>query len=152
MPDSIDIGDVVFSYGAAPVLRGVSLAVSRGEIVLIGGRSGHGTSTLLEIIVGLLRPQSGRVRWDGADLASMDNATLLKSRQSIGYVFQGNALISSFTVFDNIALPLRNMPGMKAEEVRARVRAGMETMALFNIDTKFPESLSSGQSKMVAIT
>jgi ATP-binding cassette, subfamily B, bacterial len=68
MPSKIDMVDVVFSWEALPLLRKVNLSFSRGEVVIMGGKSGHGTSTLMELMVGLYRPQSGRVLWDGVDI------------------------------------------------------------------------------------
>jgi phospholipid/cholesterol/gamma-HCH transport system ATP-binding protein len=151
MPDKIELKEVSFAYGPVPVLRNVSITVERGAIVLIGGRSGHGMSTLLEICVGLLHPKTGNVFWDGYDCARMSKAHLLRVRQSVGFMFQTGALISNYTVFDNIALPLRNRSRMSAEAVEKRVRYEMENLMLVDIDTYYPEALSVFQCKAAAL-
>ena len=108
-------------------------------------------STLLELCAGLLKPLSGRVLWDGRDIAALPKEELLHLRQSIGYLFQLHALISNFSVFDNIALPLRNRPGAQEEEIRRRVRAEMDGLRLFDIDRRYPEALSVYQCRAVAL-
>jgi len=151
MPVKIEMVDVVFSWDVMPLLRKVNLAVSKGEVVIIGGKSGHGTSTLLELMVGLETPKSGRVLWDGVDITSLSDAELMLRRQQIGYVFQSGALISNFTAFDNIALPLRNRGDLPEGEIKNTVRAVMEEIGLFNVDTRFPEALSEWQCRAVAV-
>jgi phospholipid/cholesterol/gamma-HCH transport system ATP-binding protein len=151
MPDKIELKGVTFTYGPMPVLRNLSISVNRGEIVLIGARSGHGMSTLLEIFVALLHPVTGTVLWDGHNCAEMSKARLLQVRQSIGFMFQNGALISNYNVFDNIALPLRNRARLSAEEIERRVRYEMENLMLVDIDTSFPEALSVFQCKAAAL-
>jgi ABC-type transporter Mla maintaining outer membrane lipid asymmetry ATPase subunit MlaF len=142
---------VMFAYGPMPVLRNISLAVKRGQITIISGKSGNGMSTLLEVCVGLHVPKSGHVRWDGIDLASTTKEELLRLRQSIGYMFQSGALISNFTVYENIALPLRSRGRFTESEIDKRVRNEMEQLMLFNVDSHYPEALSVFQSKAVAL-
>lgn len=151
MPSKIAMVDVVFSWETQPLLRKVNLSFSRGEVVIIGGKSGHGTSTLMELLVGLCKPQSGSVLWDGVDINRLSLGDLMALRRKIGYVFQSGALISNFTAFDNIALPLRNTGSMAESGIRAAVHAIMEELMLFNIDTRFPEALSEWQSRAVAV-
>jgi ABC-type transporter Mla maintaining outer membrane lipid asymmetry ATPase subunit MlaF len=151
MPDSIELREVSFARGTAVVLDGVSLTINRGDIVVIGGRSGQGLSTLAELCAGLLRPLSGKVLWDERDIAALPREQLLRLRQSIGYVFQVHALISNFSAFDNIALPLRNRPGAKEEEVRRRVRAEMEVLGISSIDSRYPEALSVYECRAAAL-
>ncbi len=153
MRDRIDLEAVSFAWGAAPpVLRGVTLTVRRGEIVIIGGRSGSGKSSLLELCAGLIKPTSGKVLWDGNDIAALPKEELFRARQSIGYVFQVHALISNFTVFDNLALPLRNRGGLNGEAIMKRVRAEMENLMLSSgIDCRYPEALSAYECKAAAL-
>lgn len=151
MPDKIELDNVTHSYGAIPVLRKVSLKIERGESVQIGGRSGSGKSTLLEICAGLIMPHSGTVSWDGLSLRNMQKQEIYKARHHMGYVFQVNALISNHSVFDNIALPLRTRRNISEKDITRKVRDQMELLGLFNIDNLFPESLSVGQLKTVAI-
>ncbi|MBN2036341.1 MAG: ATP-binding cassette domain-containing protein [Chitinispirillaceae bacterium] len=151
MPDSIAMERIMFAYGPMPILRNVNLTAQRGRITVISGKSGNGMSTLLEICVGLLVPKFGSVKWDGADLASMAREEQLRLRQSIGYMFQTGALISNFTVFENIALPLRSRGLCSDEEIDRRVRDLMEELLLFNVDTHYPEALSAFQSRAAAL-
>jgi phospholipid/cholesterol/gamma-HCH transport system ATP-binding protein len=151
MPGKIECKEVTFYYGVLPVLRNIDLAVSRGEIVLVSGRSGHGMSTLLELCVGLLHPRSGHIFWDGRDVAAFSRGQVLEERRSIGYMFQTGALISNFTVFENIALPLRNRGQMSDSAINARVRNEMEGLMLVNVDHHYPEALSVFQNKAAAL-
>lgn len=151
MPDKIELEKVCFKQGKAPLLREISFSVKRGDILVISGRSGEGKSTLLEICVGLKRPSSGRVLWDGQDISSFSRRVLLEKRQSTGYVFQIHALISNHSVFENIALPLRVRSGITDKEIEKRVRKIMDEFCLENIDGLFPELLSAGQLKSVAV-
>lgn len=151
MPSKIDMVDVEFSWDVFPLLRKVNLTFSKGEVVIIGGKSGHGTSTLMELLVGLEKPHSGRVLWDGVDINRLSSGDLMTLRWKIGYVFQTGALISNFTAFDNIALPLRNNGTMPESGIRAAVRGIMEEFVLFNVDTRFPEALSEWQCRAVAV-
>jgi phospholipid/cholesterol/gamma-HCH transport system ATP-binding protein len=151
MPDKIELQEVSFAYDRMLVLRNISLTVSKGDIVIIGGRSGHGMSTLLELCVGLLHPKTGYVVWDGYDLAAMSKERLLQVRRSIGFMFQTGALISNYTVFDNIALPLRSYALLSNDEIERRVRFEMEKVMLVNVDTSYPEALSVFQCKATAL-
>jgi phospholipid/cholesterol/gamma-HCH transport system ATP-binding protein len=151
MPGKIECKEVAFAYGTMPILRSIDLTVARGEIVLVGGKSGHGMSTLLELCVGLLQPKAGTVSWDERDIATLTREELLHARQSIGYMFQTGALISNFTVFDNIALPLRSRERISDEEINDRVRSEMESLMLVNIDSRYPEALSVFQSKAAGL-
>jgi phospholipid/cholesterol/gamma-HCH transport system ATP-binding protein len=153
MLDRIDCETVSFSGDTAhPVLREVSLTVRRGEIVIISGRSGCGKSLLLELCAGLIVPTSGRVLWDGRDIAALSKEELFRARQSMGYLFQVHALISNFTVIDNLALPLRNRGGLDSAAIMKKVRAGMEDLMLSSaIDYRFPEALSSYERRAAAL-
>jgi ABC-type lipoprotein export system ATPase subunit len=151
MPVKIEMKDVLFSYDVVPILRKISLTVTKGEVVIIGGKSGQGTSTLLELLVGLDRPQSGQVLWDGIDIAGMSQTDLMLLRQQIGYVFETGALISNFSAFENIALPLRSRGAMPPAEIKIAVRNIMEEFGLVGVDNRFPEALSDWQSRAVAV-
>lgn len=151
MPDKIVMENVSHGFGSIPVLRKTSLRIEKGEIILIGGSSGSGKSTLLEICAGLITPQSGDVFWDGTSLKSMQKQQLLKARRKMGYVFQVNALISNHSIFDNIALPLRSRHSFSEKEIASKVHYQMEELGLFGVDNMFPEALSIGQLKAVAM-
>jgi ABC-type lipoprotein export system ATPase subunit len=120
-------------------------------MVIIGGRSGSGKSTILELCAGLKKPLRGRVFLDGKDIAALTRKELLMVRQRIGYMFQQHALIANYSLFDNIALPLRITGKYTEREISVQVRAMLEEVALFGVDTSFPESLSIGQLKSASL-
>ena len=153
MLDRIDCEAVSFCVDAAPpVLRAVTLTVRRGEMVIVSGRSGSGKSLFLELCAGLVVPTSGRVLWDGKDIAALSKEELFRARQSMGYMFQVHALISNFTVIDNLALPLRNRGGQDIRAIMKRVRAEMENLMLSSgLDYRFPEALSSFERRAAAL-
>jgi|WetSurMetagenome_2_1015567.scaffolds.fasta_scaffold00264_23 phospholipid/cholesterol/gamma-HCH transport system ATP-binding protein len=151
MPDSLRLENVGFSYRGAAVLSDVSLSVPKGGMRAIAGRSGCGKTTLLEICSSQKRPQAGAVRWDDVDVASLPRAELMRRRQGIGFVFQRHALIHNFTVFDNVALPLRYHGRMAEREVRRTVASCMDALGLVGVDKKFPNELSAAQSRCAAI-
>src|SRR5208337_1875703 len=103
----IEIVDLHKSFESQKVLRGVNLKVSERELIAIIGESGGGKSVLLKHLVGLLRPDRGNVVVDGEDITELGRRELDRIRAKFGVVFQGGALFDSFTVFENIAFPLR---------------------------------------------
>src|SRR5215469_15451036 len=103
----ISVRNVVVSYNGRRVLDGVNLDIARGETMVLMGGSGSGKSTLLRQMIGLEKPESGKVIVNGMDFATLRNGDLKKLRRSIGVAFQDAALFNSLSVADNIALPLR---------------------------------------------
>lgn len=151
MTDALRVENVRFSFGGEPLLAGVSLSVATGGMLAIAGRSGCGKTTLLEICASLRQPQDGAVFWDGVELATLPRAEIMRKRQGIGYVFQKHALIHNFTVYDNVALPLRYHRHMAEHDVRRAVRACMEELGLHDVDKRFPNELSAAESRCAAI-
>ncbi|MCL2218597.1 MAG: ATP-binding cassette domain-containing protein [Chitinispirillia bacterium] len=148
----LELHDISMRCGDNTVLDGVSLQVQPGGVVVFGGRSGCGKSALLEICAGLIKPSSGRVFWNGEEITDMSKYDLYDRRRSIGYVFQVHALIANHSVFDNIALPLRCRGEASAAQVNEKVLGMMEEMHISrDIESKFPEALSTAQLKSVAL-
>ncbi len=138
------------AFGSRPVFRDVSVRFPRGRVSVILGGSGSGTSTMLRLIGGLVRPTSGRVLVDGDDVAAMSERQLFRVRRKLGMMFQGGALLDSLTVFDNLALPLRERgegEGPIADEVHDRLVA----VGLRDVDGLLPGQLSGGMVKRVAL-
>jgi len=143
--------NIGFSFGGAPLARGISFSVSAGEALIIGGRSGCGKSTLLELCACMRQPQLGEIFWEGSPVALFTHDELVSARQRMGFIFQKHALIHNITIFDNIALPLRYHSVLSEKEIAFKVRRCMDEVGLFNVDRKFPNELSAGQSKSAAL-
>jgi len=131
-------------------LRGVDLRVQRGEVFGVIGRSGAGKSSLVRTINLLNRPDQGRVWVDGQDLTALNAAGLRRARHGIGMVFQHFNLLSSRTVFDNVALPLE-LAGLSRREIRERVQPLLELVGLGALGERYPAQISGGQKQRVGI-
>jgi phospholipid/cholesterol/gamma-HCH transport system ATP-binding protein len=139
------------SFRGQPVLRGVDLEVPTGSITVIIGRSGGGKSVFLKHLVGLLRPDRGRVLVDGAEITALHGRALDEVRNRYGVVFQGNALFDSLTCGDNVAFPLREKTGLPRAEVDKKVEEALAQVGLEGVAPKFPAEVSGGMRKRVAI-
>jgi phospholipid/cholesterol/gamma-HCH transport system ATP-binding protein len=139
------------SFHGQPVLRGVDLEVPTGSITVIIGRSGGGKSVFLKHLVGLLRPDSGRVVVDGAEISALHGRALDAVRDRYGVVFQGNALFDSLTCGDNVAFPLREKTPLPRPEIDKKVEAALAQVGLEGVGHKFPAEVSGGMRKRVAI-
>jgi D-methionine transport system ATP-binding protein len=142
--------DVSKHFGATPAIDGVSFEVKRGEIVGVIGRSGAGKSTLIRCLNGLEKPDGGRVEVLGEDIAPLAERDLRRVRLRVGMIFQHFNLLSSKTVADNIALPLK-IAGRSPNERRDRVRALLWLVGLEDKAEAYPAQLSGGQKQRVGI-
>jgi D-methionine transport system ATP-binding protein len=142
--------DVSKRFGATPAIEGVSFEVKRGEIVGIIGRSGAGKSTLIRCLNGLEKPDSGRIEVLGEDIAPLGERDLRRVRLRVGMIFQHFNLLSSKTVADNVALPLK-IAGRTPSERRDRVRSLLWLVGLEDKATAYPGQLSGGQKQRVGI-
>lgn len=154
--DSISLQEVSFHYRERSgimrsVLKDASLLVRQGEILCICGGSGQGKSTLLRIMAGLERPQSGRLLYFGEEVPLREHNALSVSMRGVGYVFQNCALISNLRVFDNVALPLRFHHLGTEEDIREKVNSVLASMMVEEYSDKFPYALSVGIQKRVAV-
>ncbi|MEM1063164.1 MAG: ATP-binding cassette domain-containing protein [Planctomycetota bacterium] len=139
-------------FGGVPILRGVDLAVRRGETLVVIGESGCGKSVTMKLLMGLLRPDAGTVRWEGHDVREIPPADLRKRRLRFGYLFQGAALFDSLSVFENIAFGLRMNTRMTAGVIDAVVRARTHEVGLPEVAlTRKPSELSGGMKKRVGL-
>ena len=136
--------------GAVTALKDVSLTVAKGEIFGIIGLSGAGKSTLVRCINLLERPTKGSVVVDGLDMTSLSDAELREARKSIGMIFQHFNLLSSATVYDNVAFPLR-LSGMDEDKIRAKVEPLLSLVGLDDKAQQYPSQLSGGQKQRVGI-
>jgi phospholipid/cholesterol/gamma-HCH transport system ATP-binding protein len=148
----IELNDLSVHFGRQPVLRDISLSIPRGQTVAIIGESGCGKTVLLKTIVGLLRPTSGHVVFEGQRIDELGDKELTALRTKFGFVFQGAALFDSMTVADNVAFPLRENRQMRAEEIEKVIydrvaQVGLPTSVL----GKRPAQLSGGMRKRVGL-
>jgi phospholipid/cholesterol/gamma-HCH transport system ATP-binding protein len=139
------------AFHGQPVLNGVDLEVPTGSITIIIGRSGGGKSVFLKHLLGLLRPDSGRIEVDGVELTRLRGRALDDLRRRYGVVFQGGALFDSMTCRDNVAFPLREKFRLSPAKVRRRVDLALDRVGLAGIGNKYPEEVSGGMRKRVAI-
>jgi phospholipid/cholesterol/gamma-HCH transport system ATP-binding protein len=147
----IEFVDVTKSFEGRTILDRVNFKIFEGEVSTLIGLSGSGKSVTLKHIVGLLKPDSGRILYRGKPIDRMSkkewNATLAR----FSYMFQNNALFDSMTVFDNIALPLRRTTSMKNKEIADKVMARIEQTELTDVSRKYPAELSGGMQKRTAL-
>ena len=139
-----------FSYDDEIVLDNVSFNVMRGEIKIILSGSGGGKSTILKLILGLLKPDGGQVLIDGEDITNYDESRLKPVRDKIGMVFQEGGLFDSQSVYDNVAYRLHEQD-VPEEDVEREVRLLLRFVNLDNETDKLPNELSGGMQKRVGI-
>lgn len=147
----IEIKNLTKSFGKNLIWEDVSFQINEGETVAIIGRSGCGKSVLLKHINALLKPDTGSVIIDGADIHTLDYVSQRKLRQKFGILFQGSALFDSINTFENIAFPLRFFTDQGEEEIRDNV---MEALKLVNLEAAYDKEtseLSGGMRKRVGL-
>ncbi len=147
----IEIKDVFKSFGDNQVLRGVDLTINKGETAVIIGRSGCGKSVLLKLIIGLLKPDQGKILVNGDDVTSLNDSQLNKVRQKFGMLFQASALFDSMTVDENVGLGLREHTKLSEEEITGKVKEKLKMVGLSGVEEKKPAQLSGGMKKRVGL-
>jgi phospholipid/cholesterol/gamma-HCH transport system ATP-binding protein len=149
--DFIRFDEIRKSFGSNHVLRGVSLSVRRGETLVVLGGSGAGKSVLIRHIIGLVRPDHGRVIVDGEDVTDLPESSFAPVRRKVAMLFQGGALFDSMNVLDNVAFGLREQTRLPDEEIYSRVREKLALVELENVEHLMPSDLSGGMKKRVAL-
>lgn len=147
----IQFENVTKRFNDKVVLNGVNLRINKGEITTIIGKSGGGKSVLLKHIIGLIEKDSGEIFFNGNPISKMTNAERKAIKSKFSYMFQGTALFDSMTVFENIALPLKEKTKLSAKDIRQRVMDKMALLDLHDIEEKYPSQLSGGMKKRVAL-
>lgn len=143
--------ELVCGYSGVPVLGPLSFSVRRGEIVAILGGSGAGKSTLLRTLLGLQPPLAGHVSLLGRDLAALDAAGRRQLYRRIGVSYQGDALLASLTVLDNVVLPLRELPAVPEPVIQRAGRARLARLDVLETEARLPSQISGGQAKRVGL-
>ncbi len=147
----IQLVDVEKSFGPQKVLKGANISIVEGKTTVIVGASGQGKSVLLKHMLGLLLADSGQVLLYGKDIKKMKKKELWRLRAEIGVLFQSSALFDSMTVYDNVALPLRERTKLSESEIKKRVEEKLLLMDLEGVDNKYPAQLSGGMRKRVGL-
>jgi phospholipid/cholesterol/gamma-HCH transport system ATP-binding protein len=147
----IRIENLSKSFQGQPVLTGVNLSVPAGGITVVIGKSGGGKSVLLKHIIGLMQPDSGEIYIAGQALSGLRGPARHALRRKCSYMFQGMALFDSLTVFDNVALPLREKTKLTKTAIADRVMEKIERLDLGEVAGKYPSQISGGMQKRVAL-
>jgi phospholipid/cholesterol/gamma-HCH transport system ATP-binding protein len=147
----IELKGVKLRFGEKTILDGVNLSAKKKDILVIMGLSGGGKSTLLTIILGLLEAQDGSVIFKDEDLTRLPRPKLNRARTHMGMVYQNAALVSSLNVWDNVALPLRELSDKKEDEIRSTVEAKLKQVDLAEAKDKLPDELSGGMKKRIGL-
>jgi len=147
----IEVEQLEAWYGKRRILHGVDFRVEAGEIRVIMGGSGSGKSTLLRHLLGLQRPLSGSVRLLGVDMGRASTSQLQTLRRQLGVSFQGGALLTSLSVGDNVALPLREHTRLDENTIRIMSRLKLEVVNMGGFQDLMPSQLSGGMVKRAAL-
>ncbi len=148
---AIRLEHVSKAFGAFRVLDDVSLAIGRSEATVVLGRSGTGKSVLLKHIIGLLRPDAGRVFLGDQDITALPAPAMATVRRQIGFLFQNAALFDSITVGENVAFPLRRHTELPDAEIRARAHEKLAAVGLAHAAALMPAALSGGMRKRAGL-
>ena len=147
----IEFKNVTKRFGDRTILDRVNLKIYEGEVTTIIGKSGSGKSVLLKHLIGLLKPDEGSVLFRGTPLAGMRKKQWDDYLGQISYMFQNNALFDSLSVFENVALPLRENTRLSRSDIKTRVMARLEQTELTAVAHKYPAELSGGMQKRTAL-
>jgi len=150
-PVVIDVMRISAHFHQNRVFENVTFQVYKGEIFVIVGESGCGKSTLLRSIIGLYRPDHGRVLIQGSDIVKADDETLMTVKRHIGVLFQSGALIGSMTLAENIALPLREHTDLPRDMIDRIVRMKLHLVQLSGYEDHLPSELSGGMKERAGI-
>lgn len=148
----IVLKNITKRFGSTKVLKRVSLAVEKGKTTVVIGPSGCGKTVLLKHMIGLLRPSSGEVYYDGQRIDRIDEQKLHSIRVKFGYLFQSGALFDSLTVGENILFPIKQFYGkIKTADIKKIVQSKLAMVGLDGYQNRYPAELSGGQQKRVAL-
>lgn len=151
-PIEIEARGLCYTRGTRVIMDGLSCVFPRGRISVLAGPSGSGKTTLLRMIACLIHPDSGAIRIDGeADLAQLGSSAVRAFRRRVGMLFQGGALLDSMSVFDNLALPLREHSELGETQIRDEVHRVFEAVGLEAVDDLLPGQLSGGMVKRAGL-
>jgi phospholipid/cholesterol/gamma-HCH transport system ATP-binding protein len=157
LPDPVPVENIVevsglgFARSGRPIFSGLELDIARGSITAIMGPSGTGKTTLLRMITGQLRPQAGTVTVAGENVAALSRSKLFELRRRMGMLFQNSALLTDFSVFENVAFPLRENTRLPDALIRQIVLTKLNAVGLRGAADLMPSELSGGMARRVAM-
>ncbi len=147
----LTLEDVTLSFGEKTVLDGIDLAVQPQERLVIMGQSGGGKSTLLRLVLGILQPSRGTVRFRGQEVNKLGRRALNAMRARVGMVYQYSALISSLNVRDNLALPMEELTDKSEADIEKTVDEKLELVRMRHVKDAMPAELSGGMKKRIGL-
>lgn len=147
----IEFKGIAKAFGSNHVLRGVDLTVNPGEVFFIIGQSGAGKSVLVKHLVGLIRPDEGRIFLDGVDITDYSERQLYDVRKRCAMVFQNSTLFDSMTLLDNVALPFRKHRNVDTKEARRLAMEKLKLVGMAEFHDRYPADFGDGMRKKVAI-
>ncbi len=147
----VELRGLTFGYGERAILDNISLTVPRGKVTALMGASGGGKTTVLRLIGGQIRGQSGQTLFDGKDVTTMGPKALYEARRRMGMLFQFGALFTDMSVFDNVAFPLREHTRLPEALVRDIVLMKLNAVGLRGARDLMPSELSGGMARRVAL-
>ncbi|MBV8143068.1 MAG: ATP-binding cassette domain-containing protein [Verrucomicrobia bacterium] len=147
----VHLENIVVRLGDKMVLDEINLKVFTGDRLVILGQSGSGKSTMLRLILGILRPISGVVRYRRLQVQKLSRSKLNLFRSRVGMVYQDSALISSMTVRENLALPVEELSRKPRKEINALIKENLEMVGMSGTEEKLPSELSGGMRKRVSL-
>ena len=147
----VDIRDVQFARGDRPILKGVTMAIRRGSVTAIMGGSGCGKTTLLNLIGGSLKPDSGAILVDGISVPDLSTNDLFELRKRMALLFQTGALFTDLSLFENVAFPIREHTRLPEPILRKVVLMKLETVGLRGARDLMPSELSGGMARRAAL-
>lgn len=147
----VEVHDMSFYRGTRPIYKNMSLSVPKGKVTAIMGPSGIGKTTLLRLIGGQLKPQSGKILFDGEDIPTMSRSRLYEVRKRMSMLFQSGALFTDLSVFDNVAYPLREHLNLPDAILHNLVLMKLQSVGLRGAADMMPSELSGGMARRAAL-
>ena len=151
MPNLVDIRDLHFGYNERPILSGLNMQFPKGGVIAVMGGSGSGKTTVLRLIGGQIRAQSGSLAVDGQEVSGLNVADLYAMRRRMGMLFQHGALFTDLTVFDNVAFPIRENTRLPETMIHDLVLMKLQAVGLSNAAALKPAEISGGMARRVAL-
>lgn len=151
MKNLVEIKNLTFSRGDRTIYHDISMSIPEGKTTAIMGPSGIGKTTMLRLIGGQLKPDSGDVLFDGKSIPSMNRAQLYACRRDMSMLFQSGALFTEMSVFDNVAFPLREHTHLSEDVIRTLVLLKLQAVGLRGAEKLLPSELSGGMARRAAL-